>query len=184
MLSITELGVDSMQLDVEIIDGKSLEDFKKSSLAKEYCGKHKLVLIRGLSGSGKSTLAKHFMYHNYIVFEADDYFTDDFGNYSVDLAKLQNAHNECFKNTTEAIMNGDFVVVANTFSKLAHIENYITFAKKNNISYQVFTLIRGLASEIPNFKLFPSIHNVPDNTIRRMMEFWEPIAGEIFVRVD
>ena len=61
-----------------------------------------LILIRGLSGSGKTLLADSLTLNSdYEEIEgrasisADDYFTDDDGNYSFNHEKLGEAHHWC-----------------------------------------------------------------------------------------
>ncbi len=80
-----------------------------------------LVLIRGLPGSGKSTLARTFA--GYRHFEADQFFEHD-GTYSLDAARLDDAHRACLENTRRALADGCNVVVANTFTRRCEIEPY------------------------------------------------------------
>jgi len=123
---------------------------------------NELILIRGLPGSGKSTLAKEFVEKGYKHFEADQYFVKS-GSYNFDGRKLKDAHNFCMSNTFTSLENGDSVIVSNTFVKLGEMQDYIDFAKKNNIKYTILEC-NG------NWK---NIHGVPDNVLQKMKNGWE-----------
>ena len=128
-----------------------------------------LILIRGVSGSGKSTLAD--MFEIYIeelrVFStsADDYFTDiTTGEYNFDASKLKEAHSECQESVKQAMIEhiADRIVVHNTFTEEWEMQPYFDLAKEYD--YRVTTLI------VENRHNSKSIHNVPDEVIKRQKE--------------
>jgi len=123
-----------------------------------------LVLVRGLPGSGKSSLAASLSDHNVA---ADDYFMED-GVYNFDPTKLRDAHAWCFE-----MMVADFtesgaktVVVHNTFTQRWEFQDYIEFARRENIRLTVVSLFdNGLSDE----ELFDRCtHDVPFKTIVAM----------------
>ena len=145
-----------------------------------------LYIVRGLSGSGKSSLGdaltnpifddtaelpkgqrstpnawkKHY-------YSADDYFTDEQGNYNFDPAELANAHADCFSKV-ELAMTKDYILkiaVCNTFSQAWEAEPYFKLAKKYD--YSPFVV------ECQN--AFKNVHEVPQETIDAMRERWETI---------
>ena len=132
-----------------------------------------LYIVRGLSGSGKSSLAEAIANPIWCsdresffkdVYSADDYFTDEQGNYNFDPAELANAHADCFSKV-ELAMTKDIlkVVVANTFSQKWEAEPYFKLAKKYD--YSPFVV------ECQN--TFKNVHGVPQETINAMAERWE-----------
>lgn len=134
--------------------------------------KGKLYLYRGLPGSGKSTAAwKNFDVD--FVFEADEYFSiveDKTGydrHYWFDPDRLQDAHRYCQWRTQQALDRGYNVAVANTFTQLWEMKPY--FAMTENVF--VYRCTGG----------FKSIHNVPDDVIKRMSERFEVYPGEIYL---
>jgi predicted kinase len=132
-----------------------------------------LYIVRGLSGSGKSSLAKEIVNPIWCsdrksffkdVYSADDYFTDEQGNYNFSPEFLADAHADCFSKV-ELAMTKDIlkVVVANTFSQSWEAEPYFKLAKKYD--YSSFVV------ECQN--TFDNVHEVPQETIEAMRGRWE-----------
>jgi predicted kinase len=127
-----------------------------------------LFIIRGVSGAGKTTFAKTI---SPIVVEADQYFTDDKGNYIFDGSKIKLAHEYC-RSQTEAWMiteddqiNTSKVAVSNTFTQEWEMEPYFELAKK--YGYKVFSLI------VENRHGGVNQHNVPEDKIEQMKTRFE-----------
>ena len=130
--------------------------------------KKKLVLLRGLPGSGKTTIAKWL--ESVIdpslttaVLAADDFFTDEHGNYNFDISKISQAHNKC-KELCEHHMEYDtnVIIVHNTFTTKKELTPYLDLA--DYYKYQVFSII------VENRHGNKDIHNVPELTIDAMRE--------------
>jgi NEDD4-binding protein 2 len=127
-----------------------------------------LILLRGLPGSGKSTFANYMFSNN--IFEADQYFYDEDGNYNFDASKLYEAHKWCQLRVEHAMednleSNGMYfseIVVSNTSTTEKELEPYLELAKKYD--YQVVSLI------VENRHGNKSVHNVPEETIERMKQ--------------
>jgi predicted kinase len=125
-----------------------------------------LILLRGLPGSGKSTFANYMFSNN--IFEADQYFYDEEGNYNFDASKLHDAHKSCQSRVEQAmgeniLSNGKWyseIVLSNTSTTEKELEPYLELAKKYD--YQVVSLI------VENRHGNKSIHNVPEETLLRM----------------
>ena len=70
-----------------------------------------LYIIRGLSGSGKTTLANQL---SPVVYSADDWFTNEDGEYNFNPDELFKAHKHCQDNVRESMnADGKFGVVEN-----------------------------------------------------------------------
>ena len=135
----------------------------------------KLILIRGLPGSGKSTLAKTFDHSIHI--EADQYWGKE---YKFDPAKLGAAHQWC-QRMCESDLERCFVlyscmtvnmsvIVSNTFTTKKELKPYFEIAKKFGIVPIVIHCQNN----------FGSIHNVPEETIKKMKTRWEHDISELF----
>ena len=121
-----------------------------------------LYIVRGLSGSGKTTLA-----HNLspVVYSADDWFTDQVGNYAFNPNELKVAHENCQRNVKYAMtQKANVIAVANTFSQAWEAEPYFALAKEFN--YSPFVI------ECQNS--FRNTHGVSQETINSMKDRWEP----------
>ena len=126
-----------------------------------------LYLVRGLPGSGKSTLARKFKDAGLVthVFEADDWFVDDLGNYNFNAEELPLAHDYCQRQTDEALTAGHSVAVANTFTTAMEMSDYIAMARWLDIPVVIVTCTGN----------FGSTHGVPEDVIERMRDRWEAV---------
>ena len=132
-----------------------------------------LTLIRGLPGSGKSTLAKklvaeadlilHETQQKTVHLEADMYFVNDAGKYHFQPELLKSAHEWCQSECERALQQQQDVVVSNTFVQQWEMKAYRELAKKYNAQLEI-KVCKGN---------YPSIHNVPMATIRRMKKDWQ-----------
>jgi predicted kinase len=127
-----------------------------------------LYIVRGCSNAGKSTFAKTI---SPIVVEADQYFTDDKGNYIFDGSKIKLAHEYC-RAQTEAWMgtkgdqvNVNRIAVSNTFTQEWEFQPYLELAEK--YGYKTFCVI------IENRHGNTNEHNVPDDKIEQMRNRFE-----------
>jgi predicted kinase len=133
-------------------------------MEKKYVGD--LILLRGLPGSGKSTLGEVIMYYPgstnlNIVLSADDFFTNENGQYNFDPSKLKEAHNDCLLKCAERMKN-EFVkiVVANTFTQEWEMEKYFEIAER--YKYRVHTII------VENRHGGENVHGVPQDKLIQM----------------
>lgn len=146
----------------------------------------KLYLIRGIPGSGKSTYANQLennirkarrqmnsndiVSDNIIHLEADMYHVYN-GNYQWNPEKVRHAHDWCFNTTRIFLEQGFHVIVANTFTRYSEMQNYLKHARKYNIPYDVY---RATGK-------WKNVHNVPDETVERMIDRFEDFEGEFLV---
>lgn len=121
--------------------------------------RQKLILVRGIPGSGKSTYAKRLGIPDH--YEADMWF-DDNGGY--DQSKIKLAHEWCFEMASAAMNAGRPVVVSNTFIRRWEMQRYIDHAESIGVPVEEVTMTGD----------YGSIHNVPDGTIERMRQSFEP----------
>ena len=134
-----------------------------------------LRIIRGLPGSGKSTLAEllkeQYNINNY--YEADMFFMRD-GEYKFYPNALGIAHKWCKSKVEESLQNNEDVIVANTFTTIKELNEYLKLTKLydcNIVIYEVRTQ-------------FESIHNVPDEAINRMRNLWYNIPEDFEFEVN
>jgi len=131
-----------------------------------------IVVIRGLPGAGKSTYAKkHFP--NALILENDMFHVRD-GKYKFDVERQKEAIEWCVGMATLSALKGMDVVVANTFVHRKFIEVYQNLAASTN---QPFKVIRLNTS-------YGSIHDVPENVLKRMRDGFEDWDGEEEVSAD
>ena len=116
-----------------------------------------LIIIRGLPGSGKTTMAKSM--NGFVHFEADQWMTDEAGNYCFDPEKLSAAHEACRIATKRALDAGNNVVVSNTFVEHWEMTPYLEMG----YPFRVLEAPGNYSSE----------HNVPPEILQQMRELWE-----------
>ena len=133
--------------------------------------------MRGISGSGKSTLAKQLAGETGQIFSADNYFTDEQGNYNWDANKIGDAHRSCRDQARKAISDGiSPVIIDNTnVSKweLKQLIPMIKMAQDNEYTARVEeaqTPWRFDEKELVK----KNTHGVRAQDIQRMLRKWVP----------
>jgi predicted kinase len=124
-----------------------------------------LILLRGLPGSGKTLLASIILQNpsglEPEVLSADDFFTDENGNYNFDGSKIKEAHNYCqFRCSERMRQQKARIVVANTFTQEWEMDVYFDMAKRYN--YRVHTVI------VENRHGNQNVHDVPEDKLLQM----------------
>lgn len=122
-----------------------------------------VIILRGIPGNGKSTLAEYLngLTDDAVICCADDYFTDDKGNYNFDASKLFQAHRECSYKFEEAVKySKPLVILANTNTRTSDVNNYREMAIF--YGYRVFVLT------VENWHGGKDVHNVPEEAKERM----------------
>jgi predicted kinase len=138
-----------------------------------------LVLLRGLPGAGKSYTAVNLFTGSFHI-EADMYMHDGQGRYLFDPAKLAFCHQQCQRETEDALKEGQNVVVANTFTTVQEMKPYLEMAWSMGIPVKVISLFDG---GMTDYELYVSnLHHVPLATLARMRARWEPWQGEFHMR--
>ena len=118
-----------------------------------------LYLLRATSGSGKSTLAKKLLQlPDSVAFAADDYHTDEDGNYVWQIHNISKAHHWC-KLHVEISMEDSVsnIIVHNTNTSEKEIKPYLDLAEE--YGYTVISLV------VENRHKGKNVHNVPDEVI-------------------
>lgn len=125
-----------------------------------------LVIIRGLPGSGKTTMAKE-QFPDHLLCEADQFFTDEEGNFKFDNARIREAHEFCHNKANDALNIGKSVVVANQFRRLKEMQAYVTLADLYGASLKVYECTGFYGSKVmdPDYLQFAK-------------STWEPIVDE------
>lgn len=121
-----------------------------------------LYLIRGVPGSGKTTFAKSLFYANLVdgVFEADQFFIDNEGEYKFNASKLGEAHIYCQGSTRNALKEGWNVAVSNTSTTEKEVETYRKIAEECNANF-VSIIVENRHGGVNQ-------HGVPEDKIQQM----------------
>ena len=129
-----------------------------------------LILVRGLPGAGKTTYAKS-AFPNHFYCDADSYFLNN-GIYNFDLKRIGKAHEFCRNLAKVQLADNKSIVIANTFTTIREIDDYISEIKPNaDVIIRVIHVIGN----------FPNIHDVPDNKITLMRARWQNYDSEEIV---
>lgn len=123
-----------------------------------------LYLIRGIPGSGKTTFAESLFYASLVdrVFEADQFFIDNEGEYKFNASKLGEAHTYCQNNTRYALKAGWNVAVSNTSTTEKEVETYRKIAEECDADF--------VSIVVENRHGGVNQHNVPENKIQQMKQ--------------
>lgn len=121
-----------------------------------------LFLFRGVPGSGKTTAANALCE---TVVSADDYFTDEDGNYEYIADEIGDAHDYCKKAVADLMKTGVDVAVANTFTREWEMDFYVEAAA--HCGYKLFSFV------VENRHGNESVHDVPARTVQHMTNRFE-----------
>lgn len=141
-----------------------------------------LYIMRGIPGSGKSTAAKKLAPKEQI-FSTDDYWGPE---YKFDMNRLGAAHTWNLDRATKAMADGvSPIVIDNTNITWKAVRPYAEHAFQNGYTvvfkesempqWQEITSrldARDIRDEDAEFLTKNSIHNVPQESVRRMMLGW------------
>ena len=112
-------------------------------------------------------LSRHCCVH----YEADAYFMDHESKYRFDAEKLPRAHAWCQDSARISMNRGWETVVSNTFTTMKEMKPYIDHAAAIGMPVLVFRMTQS----------YGSLHDVPEETIKRMAERFQDYEGEILV---
>ena len=130
----------------------------------------KVIIMRGISGSGKSTLARKLAGTSGRIHSTDDYFERN-GAYHFNPRELGRAHNANYTAFVGSLRRGVPVVICdNTNSTHAEFKRYIEAAESHGYEFEIVPL----PHLNPAIAASRSTHHVPEATVRRMLERWEP----------
>lgn len=120
----------------------------------------RLILLRAVSGAGKSTFA-NIIAPGSAICCADDFFTDENGNYNFDPSKLGAAHKSCQEKFLKLCDDPSThtIVVANTNTKESDFNFYLREGEKRNM--MIFSLV------LENRHGGQNVHNVPEEVLSR-----------------
>jgi predicted kinase len=139
-----------------------------------------VIILRGLPGSGKSIFAKERVSqirengYSAEIHSADNFFTNENGEYNFIGEKIGEAHATCFSQVENAFKNDiDYVILDNTNIQLWNFANYIRLAEKYGYSIEVRRFNTNIETSVSR-----NIHGVPQSTIEKMAQSFEPFNGE------
>lgn len=131
----------------------------------------KLTIVRGLPGSGKSTFVnseERFYVTKHI--EADDFHIIN-GEYVYRSQYAGRAHEWCQAQVAYYLNQGVDVAVANTFITKRSVVPYYELAQEFGAEFEIITLTND----------FGTVHDVPEETLDRMKQYFEDFTTEEFI---
>lgn len=136
-----------------------------------------LILIRGIPGTRKTTLRKRLQERygsNCHGYEADMFFETPKG-YVYNPKLIHQAHKWCQDKTAWSLRNGfNPVIVANTFVQNWQMIPYFNMCREYGAKLKIIEL----------FTEYGSIHGVPESTMQKMRDNWEPVREERLIGID
>jgi predicted kinase len=127
----------------------------------------KIIIMRGIPGAGKSTWAKN-NHPNSKVVSADDFFTNDEGEYIFDPSRIGEADGRCFLNAIHYLQmmstarEAD-IVVDNTNATEIEIAPYVLLAQAYGVEHEIVTLLVD-----PQVAYERSLHGASHDTVHQI----------------
>lgn len=135
--------------------------------------KPKLTILRGLPGTGKSTFARLLATILGVLHVEKDMLCMKNGNYYWEKEQKEKNKNN-FLNVVETIMAMECdIIVSGTFTTKKELEPILELAQRYGFEVEIKTTKKEYAVR--------SIHDVPEETIKKMRDEWEDIPGETIV---
>lgn len=123
----------------------------------------------------------------YAYYEADMFFIQPDGTYKFDPTKIGAAHNKCFNDILNAMKaDTDVCIVANTFTTLKEMQQYIDLAKNYDYELKVIRVVSknydnpGL-DKVKRFAGYLNKHSVPMKTLVKMADRFADYDDEIII---
>lgn len=135
----------------------------------------KVILTRGCSGSGKSFLANKLQKkaikdnETSVIVSADNYYMQD-GNYNWVGKYIKYAHAWCFGQFSKELFNEtNLIIVDNTFIEDWTTYQYIDGATHFGYEWDIVEPKNSWSKDVEELTK-RNIHNVPESTIKKMIE--------------
>lgn len=124
-----------------------------------------VYIMMGIPGGGKSTWIRNNVPSDAVICSADHFFEDANDNYSWKAELLFPAHKTCFRKYIKALDNpyGHNVVVDNTNTKRAFMQDYVHEANLRGIDVTIVTIVAD-----PAVAALRNVHGVPAETVNKM----------------
>jgi len=147
-----------------------------------------IYIMRGLPSSGKSFLSRQLVKRGQI-FSTDDYWYIKNGTYEFDITKLGIAHDWNRRRVEKAVeANISPIVIDNTNISIKEVKTYYTAfynAILKGYSLEIAVPTTKWAFNLEKLvELTKKTHNVPADTIQRMLDKWEDFSvGDVIEQV-
>ena len=131
---------------------------------------NKVIIMRGIPGCGKTTYIKKNFPKAFIC-SADDYFTDEDGNYNYRKEEAGEAHAQSQTRFAAALEVGvPLVIVDNTNTRMWEMEHYIYLAEECGYKLEFIRF------DVPtNDAHERNIHKVPLSEVERLADLFEEL---------
>lgn len=152
----------------------------------------KLIILRGIPASGKTTIAEGIISHNIYKsdsvkvfhYSSDEYWERPDGHYDFNPARLYHAHKwnqdrckQCLKQNVNSNWAFNILIIDNTNTVWKEVEPYIKIAKEAGVLLTDIVVqepITPWAKDAQEcFERSKATHNVPLETIQKMLDRWE-----------
>jgi len=122
-----------------------------------------LYIVRGVSGSGKTTLATTLartLSEDAVAVAADDYFTDQEGNYNWVAEEIAKAHDYCYILVQRLMISGcSNIIIHNTCTREKDVKLYTE--KAEFWGYKIVSLV------VENRHGNKSVHGIPNHILAK-----------------
>lgn len=133
-----------------------------------------VIVMRGCPGAGKSYFLKE-SFPGAFVCSANDFFTDEVGNYSFVGESVPKSHEYCRAVFKMAIRKSfPLIAVDNTAIKLWEFEEYVEIAKRHGYQVKVIRI-----DTDPQIAAARNIHGVSEEKVLKLYEGIESYEEEI-----
>lgn len=148
-----------------------------------------MILLRSLPGMNKDQVIEKFVDMGYIHIQAEQWYERN-PDKERNNANRNEAHCWCQAQAKAALMCGEKIIIANTFTQRWETNAYVTIANNEGVDYKIISLLdksspdMSLEVVIERLRKFRPDSTIPAGYMSSLYRRWERLPEEVVFNYD